>query len=296
MPVLASVLRQFDVTSKLNTINFKEFLIFFINLLYYSITKVSSVIKNNFINNLAGAWIFYTTFPKLPFISPKFKNIAQFSPIIGFFIGFIQSLIYIVLRNNSWSVYASVPICLASGYLITGGLHFDGLMDTFDGIFAGKNKCLKAIKDSQVGAFGVQSLFFITLIQIACLLKLQNQIIFVLPICLFWGRFSTLIFIDKFKYLTLETKSISHKKHWNGLKKESIISTIFIFILIIYYLISYKSSQFIIKQFFLLLIGFLVSYKVPKILGCKIGGFNGDTCGASVVLVETIMIFIHAVL
>ena len=232
----------------------------------------------------------------MPFISPKFKNIAQFAPILGFFIGLIQSLIYLLLRNNSWSVYASVPICLASGYLITGGLHLDGLMDTFDGIFAGKNKCLKAMKDSQVGAFGVQSLFFITLIQIACLIKVQNQIIIILPICLFWGRFSTLIYIDKFKYITLETKSISHKKYWNGFKKESLVSLIFICIFVVYYLTLYSSAQFIIQKTFLLLIGFFISYVIPKILGSKIGGFTGDACGASVVLVETTMLFIHAVL
>ena len=168
-------------------------------------------------------------------------------------------------------------------------------MDTFDGIYAGKNKCLKAMKDSRVGAFGVQSLFFITLIQIACLIKIQSQIILILPICLFWGRFSTLIFIDQFKYINLETKSISHKKYWNGFKKESLVSVIFIFIFIFIF-ISIKSSQLKIQNLFLLLIGFFVSYKVPKILGSKIGGFNGDACGASVVLVETIMLFIHAVL
>ena len=232
----------------------------------------------------------------MPFISPKFKNIAQFAPILGFFIGLIQSLIYLLLRNNSWSVYASVSICLASGYLITGGLHLDGLMDTFDGIFAGKNKCLKAMKDSQVGAFGVQSLFFITLIQIACLIKVQNQIIIILPICLFWGRFSTLIYIDKFKYITLETKSISHKKYWNGFKKESFVSLIFICIFVIFYLTINNPVQFIIQKTFLLFIGFFISYLIPKILGSKIGGFTGDACGASVVLVETTMLFIHAVL
>ena len=232
----------------------------------------------------------------MPFISPKFKNIAQFAPILGFFIGLIQSLIYLLLRNNSWSVYASVSICLASGYLITGGLHLDGLMDTFDGIFAGKNKCLKAMKDSQVGAFGVQSLFFITLIQIACLIKVQNQIIMILPICLFWGRFSTLIYIDKFKYITLETKSISHKKYWNGFKKESFVSLIFICIFVIYNLTVNNPVQFIIQKTFLLFIGFFISYLIPKILGSKIGGFTGDACGASVVLVETTMLFIHAVL
>ena len=73
-------------------------------------------------------------------------------------------------------------------------------MDTFDGIFAGEKKRLKAMKDSKVGSFGVQSIVFITLIQTACLLKIHNQIIFVLPICLFWGRFSNLFFMISITY------------------------------------------------------------------------------------------------
>ena len=252
-------------------------------------------IKKNLINNLAGAWIFYTTFPQIPCITPKFKNIAQFAPPLGFLIGIIQSFVFIFLSANSWSIYAAAPICLASGYLITGGLHLDGLMDTFDGIFAGKKKRLKAMKDSKVGSYGVQSLFFITLIQIACLVRIQSQIIFILPICLFWGRFSNLFFINKFKYISYRRKSISHKKCWNGFKKESIISIFFLLIFFTIQLILFDSSQLIINLF-LLLIGLFISYKIPNILGNKIGGFNGDACGASVVLVETVMLFIHSIL
>lgn len=258
--------------------------------------KLYSPIKNNFINNLAGAWIFYTTFPKIPFVSPEFTNIAQFAPSIGLFIGLIQSLVYIFLRNNSWSVYESVPICIAFGYLITGGLHLDGLMDTFDGIFAGKKNSLKAMKDSRVGSFGVQALFFITLVQIACLLKIQNQITFVLPLCLFWGRYSTLFFIEKFSYISYKSKNISHKKYWKGFKKESLLSLILILIFIIFYLVTFKSTQSLIRNFFLLFTGFFVSFKIPTMLGNKVGGFNGDLCGASVVLVETTMLFINAIL
>jgi len=244
---------------------------------------------------LAGSWIFYTTFPKIPFINPEFKNIAQFAPPLGFFIGTIQSYIFIFLKANSWSIYASALICLASGYLITGGLHLDGLMDTFDGIFAGKKKRLKAMKDSKVGSFGVQSLVFITLIQISCLLKIQTQVITVLPICLFWGRFSNLFFIEKFKYMSYKKKSISHKKYWNGFKKESLISIIFVLILIANQLVSITSNTFLVKFLILILIGILLSYFIPKILGNKIGGFNGDACGASIVLVETAMLFMYAI-
>ena len=245
---------------------------------------------------MAGSWIFYTTFPKIPLINPEFKNIAQFAPPLGFFIGIIQSYIFLFLKTNSWSVYASALICLASGYLITGGLHIDGLMDTFDGIFASKKKRLKAMKDSKVGSFGVQSLVFITLIQIACILKIQNLIIFVLPICLFWGRFSNLFFIEKFNYMSYKKKSISHKKFWNGFKKESLISIIFLLIFIASHLTSITSQGVLIKFLILILIGIFLSYFIPNILGNKIGGFNGDACGASVVLVETAMLFMHAIL
>jgi len=245
---------------------------------------------------LAGSWIFYTTFPKIPLINPEFKNIAQFAPPLGFFIGTIQSYIFLLFRTNSWSIYAASLICLASGYLITGGLHIDGLMDTFDGIFAGKKKRLKAMKDSKVGSFGVQSLVFIMLIQIACILKIQNQILFVLPICLFWGRFSNLFFIEKFRYMSYKKKSISHKKFWNGLKKESLVSIIFLLIFITYQLVSITSQAILIKFLILLLFGIFLSYSIPNILGKKIGGFNGDACGASVVLVESAMLFMHAIL
>ena len=244
---------------------------------------------------MAGSWIFYTTFPKIPLINPEFKNIAQFAPPLGFFIGTIQSYIFLFLRTNSWSIYASTLICLASGYLITGGLHIDGLMDTFDGIFAGKKKRLKAMKDSKVGSFGVQALVFTTLIQIACILKIQNLIIFVLPICLFWGRFSNLFFIEKFKYVSYKKKSISHKKFWNGFKKESLISIIFLLMFVGYQFTSITSQALLIEFLFLFFSGIFVSYYIPNILGKKIGGFNGDACGASVVLVETAMLFMHAI-
>ena len=245
---------------------------------------------------MAGSWIFYTTFPKIPLINPEFKNIAQFAPPLGFFIGTIQSYIFLFLRTNSWSIYASTLICLASGYLITGGLHLDGLMDTFDGIFAGKKKRLKAMKDSKVGSFGVQSLVFITLIQIACIIKIQSQIIIILPICLFWGRFSNLFFIEKYKYMSYKKKSISHKKFWKGFKKESLISIIFLLIFIACQLVTFISQEIIINFIFLILIGILLSYSIPNLLGNKIGGFNGDACGASVVLVETAMLFMHSIL
>ncbi len=254
-----------------------------------------NLIKKNFLNDFAGAWIFFTIFPKLPLIIPRFKNITQYAPLIGILIGYIQSLVYIILKNNSWPIFSSASLCIATGFFITGGLHIDGLMDTFDGIYAGKEKFIKAMKDSRVGAFGVQAIIFIILIQLASLIKIEGKIIHVLPICLFWGRVSTLIYLDKFKYFNYKRKSFSHQKYWRGLTKESRLSILVIVLFAFCNLITSKSLLISFQTLLLLIIGFFFSWIIPMFLGHKTGGVNGDTCGASIVLTETIMLFIYAI-
>ena len=47
--------------------------------------------------------------------------------------------------------------------LITGGMHEDGLADSSDGIFGGKNKKAKLsiMRDSNIGTYGTLSLIII---------------------------------------------------------------------------------------------------------------------------------------
>ena len=168
-------------------------------------------------------------------------------------------------------------------------------MDTFDGIYAGKDKFIKAMKDSRVGAFGVQAIILVTLIQLASLMKIEDKIFHVLPICLFWGRVSTLIYIDKFKYFNYKRKSFSHQKYWRGLNQESRLSFLIFILFGSYYVIVSDSYTLIFNRFLLLLIGFICSWPIPILLGNKTGGVNGDTCGASIVLTETVMLFIYAI-
>ena len=70
---------------------------------------------------------------------------------------------------------------------------------------------------------------------------------------------------------------------------------IFIIIFTLGRFMIYKSDLIFIKELLLLLIAIFISFLIPNILGKKIGGFNGDLCGASVVIVETVMLFIYAI-
>tara|TARA_B100000674_G_scaffold486678_1_gene495646 strand:- start:1003 stop:1161 length:159 start_codon:yes stop_codon:yes gene_type:complete len=50
------------------------------------------------------------------------------------------------------------------------------------------------------------------------------------------------------------------------------------------------------KEITLIIIGLYTSFQISTILGKRIDGFNGDSCGACVVLTETVMLLIHAIL
>ena len=80
------------------------------------------------------------------------------------------------------------------------------------------------------------------------------------------------------------------------LKKNLWSPFFFLLIFIPYQLVSITSQAILIKFLILILVGIFLSYSIPNILGNKIGGFNGDACGASVVLVETAILFMHAIL
>ena len=76
--------------------------------------------------------------PQWPWIKPTFHRIARFAPIIGLIIGCLKISIWLSLAQLGWPISSLPFILIAFEIIITGGLHFDGLIDTFDGIAAGK--------------------------------------------------------------------------------------------------------------------------------------------------------------
>ena len=122
---------------------------------------------SNWSRDLAGAWIFYTVLPGLPWLKPRFERIARFAPLIGILIGLLQAGVWLLLAHMGWSKEPLALLTIGIGLWMTGGLHLDGLMDTADGLAAGKDRCLEAMRDSRVGSSGVQALTLVLLIQLS---------------------------------------------------------------------------------------------------------------------------------
>ena len=182
--------------------------------------------------------MFYTILPQWPLIKPRFKRIARFAPLIGIFIGFLQSFSWLLLKFFNWPTISVALISIAINIFITGGLHIDGLMDTADGIGAGPSKRVEAIKDSRVGAIGVQSFAIVLILQMAAIIKLDFYAPLAFPIAAFWGRISQIFAIGNYKYMFKKESSNIHQKYWKGISKEIKPSLIILCSTIIFFLVS----------------------------------------------------------
>lgn len=85
-----------------------------------------------------------------------------FFPVTGALIGGILIILNVVL-SHMFPMAVVDFILIVSLALITGGIHLDGLADTFDGLYGGKTReeALRIMKDSRVGAIGVVSLILV---------------------------------------------------------------------------------------------------------------------------------------
>ena len=226
--------------------------------------------------------------PQWPIIQPSFKRIARFAPLIGILIGALQSFSWLLLKYFNWPNISVALISFAINILITGGLHIDGLIDTADGIGAGPSKRMEAMKDSRVGAIGVQSFVIILILQIAAIIKLGLFAPFAFPLSAFWGRLSQIFAIENYEYIFKKESLSFHHQNWKGISNEIIPSLIILSMGIIFFLFSTNlniSNTFLL--IYCILSGLISSILIPHLINKSLGGHNGDTYGASLVITET---------
>lgn len=147
-------------------------------------------------NSYLRALSFLTIIP-LPFVrfSPDGKELSASAaafPLAGATIG-------LVLAGVGWLLSRVLPlmavavILLFLSFILTRGLHFDGLADTADGLIGttSRDKAFKAMEDSAIGVMGAVMLLFVSLLKIILLAEIGLSI---LPLALLFmpmaGRWS----------------------------------------------------------------------------------------------------------
>jgi adenosylcobinamide-GDP ribazoletransferase len=209
-------------------------------------------------------------------------------PFVGIFIGLVLALIAYEssLYNLPGSITAALIILAL--VVITGGLHLDGLSDTCDGFYAGKDReeTLRIMRDPHTGAMGVIGIVTMLLLKYAVLAELVSSVPFrplyislaITPMLSRWGMVMASSISPAAREDGKAQPFIQHLriKHW-------LIATMLTYIIAIGLLGNHG--------FALCMIGL-----GPVVIGViyfrqRIGGVTGDTLGALNEIIELIVLF-----
>ena len=143
---------------------------------------------------------FLTIFPPVirrPFTPKELGQSVGFYPLIGLLIGALLLAAESILLTWLPDLVRSAVI-LGLWIMLSGALHFDGLLDTFDGLFGGFNaeSRLKIMRDERIGAFALAGGLIIILIKFSALSALRNPLAGLLLAPTFgrWGITAAVIF------------------------------------------------------------------------------------------------------
>lgn len=112
-----------------------------------------------------------------------FGKSVRYFPLVGLTLGIIYAAAAMALTALpvywGWEFPAHVRavVLAALPFLLTGGIHCDGFMDTVDGIFSGRQqeRMLEIMKDSRTGSFAVTAFGILLLLQYAVLLDMPVE-------------------------------------------------------------------------------------------------------------------------
>jgi adenosylcobinamide-GDP ribazoletransferase len=97
-------------------------------------------------------------------------------PVVGVLVGVILAVISTELARLSVGAGLSAFLILAAWVCLTGGLHLDGLADSFDGLFlwGDSQRRLTVMRDPRIGTFGVTAIVVVLLGKYAALEHLAS--------------------------------------------------------------------------------------------------------------------------
>ncbi len=213
----------------------------------------------------------------------KLHQVVVYFPLVGLLLGLILSGVSSLLSLIPLEKFLTNAILVILLIILTGGLHLDGLADTFDAFLSRKSKpeMLKIMRDSHIGVMGVLSLISIILIKISlfCSLDLSLKNASLILMCLL-SRYSLVFSMFSFPYAREEGKAKTFIEGMN-FKIFGLATTIALFcVIILWQLIGLL--VFILVMIFVFLIG--------KFITKKIGGITGDSLGAINELVEVFVL------
>lgn len=239
------------------------------------------MIKNE-IKAFLTAVMFYTRLP-VPFLfehHPEYLNRGTtWLTFIGWIVGGVSALIFLAAQML-FPATVAILFSMVATILLTGAFHEDGFADMCDGFGGGygKEQILNIMKDSRLGTYGGAGLILMLLIKFSVLSNIDARLI---PLAMLAGhafsRWAPVWLIKVGKYVQrtdVKAKPVAEGIGWPRLIFSGVFAIIPLFFLpewSIFWVIPVTAAGIV----------FFFRY-----LKKHIGGYTGDTLGASQQLAE----------
>lgn len=235
--------------------------------------------ENQMIKGLILSIQFFSRIPINMNVDFNDKNIRYsifYLPVVGAIIGGLGGLIYYSISPFNKLIASFLTLLVT--IILTGGLHIDGLSDTFDGFLSNRDKerTLEIMKDSRIGAFGVLSIVLLILSKFILIMSIEN-----LPLALilsFANSRLVVSYIISYKKVA-RPNGLGNLFHKSNPKKLMLISGILYLAVLILLDIRYVIP---------LIVTFAAAEYISYISYKKIDGLTGDVYGAIIELGDII--------
>jgi adenosylcobinamide-GDP ribazoletransferase len=165
--------------------------------------------------------------------------------------------------------------------ILTGAHHIDGLIDTCDGVFAGKSKRerMAIMSDARVGAFGIVGVVLLLLLKYASLFSVST----ILPAMLLMptlSRWTMVSIIFTFPYAKSSGMGLPFKQGatWQRLTIATVIALIVAVVLLRWWGLA------------LMAVLWLIAFGIAGYFRSRLGGLTGDNYGAINELSEVLVL------
>lgn len=235
-----------------------------------------------------GLILSFQLFSRIPikkeveFSKENLRLALYFLPLVGLITGAITGGVMFFFK------FAKAPIASSLGlltyFLVSGGLHLDGLSDMADGFMANTNRerTLEIMKDSLIGSFGTIALILYFIIKFSLYVSIDSGVILTLALTSMISRVSVL--------LTIKRAKLARPGGFGSKIKEALDGEYITYIL--YLLISIGLVILTQRALSAILMAQLVGIIVVWISNKKLGGVTGDIYGAIIEISELAILLI----
>lgn len=215
-----------------------------------------------------------------------FTKGLKYYPLVGLILGgILYGLNAIFLIAFPKSLHGI--LLMVSMVLLTGGLHLDGLSDTFDGVFSNrpKERILEIMKDSRIGSNGAL-VMFITLLLKAALLSEVSAYPIALVFMPVFARFN-MVYSCR---ISVYAREKGMGNFFIGKEKSNNLT------LVISALITFVIALIDVNSIVVLLVMMIFTTLYVKFITSRIDGMTGDTLGALCELGELVYLIVAAII